>query len=83
MKNLLVVLITGFILFSTGLNAQNFIENGRVTGSFQFDGQYYAPDDKLGINDSTLDGKLFRMNGFEVLDMYLEYDNQYLFIVTR
>ena len=64
MKNLLVVLIIGFILFSTALNAQNFIDNGRVTGSFQFDGQYYAEDDKLGINDSTLDGKLFRMNGF-------------------
>ena len=24
--------------------------------------------------------RLFRMNGFEVLDMYLEYDDQYLFI---
>lgn len=24
--------------------------------------------------------RLFRMNGFEVLDMYLEYDSQYLFI---
>ena len=24
--------------------------------------------------------RLFRMNGFEVLDMYMEYDNQYLFI---
>jgi hypothetical protein len=57
-------LIIGFILFSTSLNAQNFIDNGRVTGNFQFDGQYYAQDDKLGINDSTLDGKLFRMNGF-------------------
>ncbi len=64
MKSLLVVLITGFMLFSATLNAQNFIDNGRVTGSFQFDGQYYAQDDKLGINDSTLDGKLFRMNGF-------------------
>ncbi len=27
--------------------------------------------------------RLFRMNGFEVLDMYLEYDNQYLFIEAR
>ena len=64
MKNLLAVLIIGFILISTALNAQNFIDNGKVTGSFQFDGQYYAQDDKLGITDSTLDGKLFRMNGF-------------------
>lgn len=27
--------------------------------------------------------RLFRMNGFEVLDMYLEYDDQYLFIEAR
>lgn len=28
-------------------------------------------------------GRLFRMTGFEVLDMYLEYDNQYLFIEAK
>jgi SAM-dependent methyltransferase len=28
-------------------------------------------------------GRLFRMNGFEVVDMYLEYDDQYLFIEAR
>jgi hypothetical protein len=27
--------------------------------------------------------RLFRLNGFEVLDLYLEYDNQYLFIEAR
>lgn len=27
--------------------------------------------------------RLFRMNGFEVLDMYLEYDDQYLFIEAK
>ncbi|MCK5136593.1 MAG: methyltransferase domain-containing protein [Bacteroidales bacterium] len=27
--------------------------------------------------------RLFRINGFEVLDMYLEYDNQYLFIEAK
>lgn len=27
--------------------------------------------------------RLFRINGFEVLDMYLEYDEQYLFIEAR
>lgn len=51
------------MLFS-GASAQDFIDRGKVTGSFQFDGQYYGTDDKLGITDSTLDGKLFRMNGF-------------------
>lgn len=28
-------------------------------------------------------GNVFRANGFEVLDMYVEYDNQYLFIEAR
>ncbi len=28
-------------------------------------------------------GRLFRLNRFEVLDMYLEYDDQYLFIEAR
>jgi hypothetical protein len=27
--------------------------------------------------------RLFRLNGFEVLDMYLEYDDQYLFIEAK
>jgi len=27
--------------------------------------------------------RLFRLNGFEVLDMYLEYDEQYLFIEAK
>jgi hypothetical protein len=27
--------------------------------------------------------RLFRMTGFEVLDMYLEYDNQYLFVEAK
>ncbi len=53
-----------FTMIGSGVFAQSFIENGKVTGSFQFDGQYYGTDEKLGITDSTLDGKLFRMNGF-------------------
>ena len=64
MKNLIPVLITGLTLIFSGAQAQNFVDFGQVSGSFQFDGQYYMEDDKLGITDSTLDGKLFRMNGF-------------------
>jgi hypothetical protein len=30
----------------------------------QLDAQYYLPDTKLGITDSTIDGKVIRMNGF-------------------
>jgi len=65
MKKLIPVFITGLILILAGnAQAQNFIDRGKVSGSFQFDGQYYMEDDKLGITDSTLDGKVFRMNGF-------------------
>lgn len=28
-------------------------------------------------------GELFRLNGFEVIDMYIEYDDQYLFIEAK
>ncbi|MBE9483962.1 MAG: hypothetical protein IMY74_03890 [Bacteroidetes bacterium] len=64
MKKLIPVLITGLTMIFSGAQAQNFVDFGQVSGSFQFDGQYYMEDDKLGITDSTLDGKLFRMNGF-------------------
>ncbi len=64
MKKLILVMVMALCLISSGLYAQSFTEMGRVTGSFQFDGQYYGTDDKLGITDSTLDGKVFRMNGF-------------------
>lgn len=64
MKKIQLVLILALGLISSGLHAQSFTDLGKVTGSFEFDGQYYRPDDKLGITDSTLDGKLFRMNGF-------------------
>ena len=64
MKNLLPVLIAVFILAYSGVHAQNFVDGGKVTGSFQFDGQYYGDDEALVINDSTLKGIRFRMNGF-------------------
>jgi len=64
MKNLIPVLITGLTLIFSGTQAQNFVDGGKVTGSFQFDGQYYMEDEQLGITEDKLDGKLFRMNGF-------------------
>ncbi len=65
MKKLIPVFITGLFLFLSGTaQAQTFTDRGKVTGSFQFDGQYYMEDDKLGITEEDLDGKLFRMNGF-------------------
>ena len=64
MKNILPVLIAVFTLAYSGVHAQNFVDGGQVSGSFQFDGQFYGEDEALGITDSTLDGKVFRMNGF-------------------
>lgn len=45
-------------------NAQDFITGSQVSGSFQADAQYYLKDSKMGITDSSLDGRLARMNGF-------------------
>lgn len=64
MKNLLPVLIVLFTISISGLQAQSFTDMGKVSGSFEFGGQYYGTDEALGITDSTLDGKLFRFNGF-------------------
>ncbi len=44
--------------------AQDLISGGEVSGNFQADAQYYLSDKKMGITDSTIDGKLTRMNGF-------------------
>jgi hypothetical protein len=46
------------------LSAQDFIKNSEVSGSFQLDAQYYMPDSKMGISDSSLNGKVAGMNGF-------------------
>jgi len=48
--------------------SQDFIKNGEVSGSMQFDGQYYLKDSKMGITDSSLDGRLTRMNAFTQVD---------------
>jgi hypothetical protein len=44
--------------------AQDLINGSQVSGSFQADAQYYLKDSKMGITDSSLDGRLVRMNGF-------------------
>ncbi len=43
---------------------QDILKNSSVSGSFQTDAAYYLNDSKMGITDSTLDGKYIRMNGF-------------------
>ena len=66
MKNLFCSLrIALLFLFIPALSfTQDFIKNSEVSGNFQADGQYYVKDSKMGITDSSIDGRLLRMNGF-------------------
>ncbi len=67
MKNL-YYLSLGFVVLCLQLpmngTGQDFLKNSSVSGSFQCDAAYYLRDSKMGITDSTLDGKLIRMNAF-------------------
>lgn len=44
--------------------SQGLLEGGKVTGNMQIDAQMYGDDEKLGINDSTLNYKRFGTNNF-------------------
>ncbi|HTX89443.1 MAG TPA: DUF6029 family protein [Bacteroidales bacterium] len=50
-------------LLTLSLRSQDFIKNGEIHGIFQADAAWYMNDAKMGITDSTLAGKVFRMNG--------------------
>jgi len=52
------------LLFSQTAKSQDLFKGSEVHGSMQADAAYYLSDSKMGINDSTLAGKLLRMNGF-------------------
>lgn len=67
MKNtryFLSAFIVSSLFFIQPLRAQDFLKGSEVHGSMQVDAAYYLPDSKMGITDSTLDGKVIRMNGF-------------------
>ena len=66
MKNLyrFLRIVFLFLFVPAASFAQDFIQNSEVSGNFQADGQYYVKDSKLGITDSSIDGRLLRMNGF-------------------
>ena len=53
-----------FSLLPLFLAAQDLIKNSEVSGNFQTDAQYYMPDSKMGISDTSLDGNIVRMNGY-------------------
>ncbi len=51
-------------LFPALSYAQDILGGGKVTGNVQIDAQIYGDDDKLGINDETLNYKRFGTNNF-------------------
>ncbi|MCK9220356.1 MAG: DUF6029 family protein [Bacteroidales bacterium] len=62
------LLVVGFLwslcIIPGAIHAQDILKGSEVHGSTQLDAVYYLQDNKMGITDSTLDGKLMRMNGF-------------------
>lgn len=53
-----------FFFITLAAQSQLPSKYGQVSGSFQFDGQLYQPDDALGITDSMIGGQNARMNAF-------------------
>jgi len=51
-------------MFPVAARSQDILKGSEIHGNFQADASYYLTDPKTGINDSTLAGKLIRMNGF-------------------
>ncbi|MCD4747310.1 MAG: DUF6029 family protein [Bacteroidales bacterium] len=66
MKNIKLNLSFLLILFIFPIISlsQDFLNNGKVHGSFQVDVQNYNPDTKIGIYDSIIDGEKLAMMGF-------------------
>ncbi len=60
-KNLFFLIL--ILSFGT-LNAQDFINNSTVNGSFQVDAQFYRPDAVIGITDSSIAGRKLGINGY-------------------
>ena len=56
--------IVFFLIAFTTAEAQDFIDKAQINGSFQIDGQFYRPDDALGITDSIIGGRKMGLNGY-------------------
>ncbi|MCR5014585.1 MAG: DUF6029 family protein [Bacteroidales bacterium] len=65
MRKLLPLALFAFVLLGThAVNAQSFVENASVNGSFQTDAQYYMPDNGIDITEASINGKKIGINGF-------------------
>lgn len=65
MKRILMTALMA--IAASGLYAQNFYENASVSGSLQYDGQYYMADEAMGITEESLSKRL-GMNAFGELN---------------
>jgi hypothetical protein len=63
-KFITLLLLTSTMWFAAEAQVGEYLQGSQVHGSFQVDGQYYAPDDALGITDSLINGRKFGLNGF-------------------
>lgn len=63
-QNIFWGVIAFLSVFPLLTKAQDGLKGGEVHGNAQVDAIYYLPDKKLGISDSSLAGRLVRMNGF-------------------
>lgn len=59
----LLLLVPAFWL-TTEAQVSDYLQRVQVHGSFQVDGQFYFPDDALGITDSLINGQKVGLNGF-------------------
>jgi len=61
----LIPVLIAFAFFQPGTTkGQSILNQSQVNGNFQINAQSYSPDEALGITDSLLQGKTFRMNGY-------------------
>jgi hypothetical protein len=75
-KQILFILTLAAVLaLNQGLQAQDFLRNAQITGSFQADASLYQADNAMGITQASLDGKVIRMNGYT--EVNYEYKNFY------
>ena len=66
-----ILLIAAVMLCATAAYAQDILSGGKVSGSFQVDGNYYWEDKGIDITEESLDGQLFGAYGFGKLQYQL------------
>lgn len=66
-----IILLVAAIVCSTITYGQSFLQESKVSGSFQVDGNYYWPDNGIGISADDINGEKFGAYGFGKLQYNL------------